>query len=310
MGVTVVHALLRRFCAPLSLAAASLLLGFVPQDAGAVVWTFDDANCVSTSGPSGNCGSGDGNFSDERTYQGSTGGNVTVSGWANTIGGNQQLQRGQISHFAGGLGVRNADAGSGDSNEESFPENGIDNDDRFDLVLLDFGNQSVQLTELTIGGFDQDADLSILAYIGALDPTDPTSFDYLGDREAWWNSTADNNEDLTANGWTVVGNHDVDSGPGVGNPQSVNSGNVASRYWLVSAYNPVFGNTCTPSNSFCQSDFEDYFFISSVTGNVVTPTSVPEPKTALMFAIGLVGFAGLNLAKRRSAHLPLPLAER
>ena len=294
----------RWFFSSLYATAFGFFITLAPGDAGAaVIWTFDTANCVSTSGPAGNCGSGDANFSDFRTYQGSGGaGNVTVSGWANTTGGNERLQLGQITHYNGGLGVVNADAGSGDANENSQPETGIDNDDRFDLVLFDFGTQFVDLREITIGAFNQDSDISVLAYTGNLDPTDSAGAHYLGDQEAWWNSNADKNETLTSNGWSLVGNHDVDSGPGIGTPQDINSTDLVSNYWLVSAFNPVFGISCTPSNSFCQSDYEDYFNILNLVGDIIQqPTAVPEPPALLLMAMSVAGLAGLGLAGRRRA---------
>ena len=187
--------------------ALGFLVALVPGGASALVtWTFDSGNCVSTIGPSGNCGSGDNNFSDSRTYQGTGGaGDVTVSGWANTISSNTQLELGQITHYSGGLGVRNADAPppdgrGGDDSEGTPPEDGIDNDQRFDLVLFDFGPQLVDISQITLGWWQQDADISVLGYTGTLDPTDPSGEDYIGDREAWWNSDLDKNEDLTASG--------------------------------------------------------------------------------------------------------------
>ncbi len=276
------------FAAMLGLAAVQL-----PGIANAAVtWTFNSANCVSTS-PGGNCGGGDNNFADSRTYQGSGGaGNVTVTGWANTTGGNRRLQQGEMAHYGGGLGVKNADAGSGDGGEGSPPEHAVDNDDRFDLVLFDFGTQSVDLSEVALGWFSQDSDLTVLAYTGNLDPTDDTGAHYIGDQESWWNSNADNNETLTSNGWTLIGNHDVDSGPGVPGSQSVNSGDVSSSYWIVSAYNPVFGSNCTPSNSFCQSDYEDYFKISALSGDIIPDDpgpGIPAPATLALIGLGLAG---------------------
>lgn len=290
-----------------SAVALSFCVGFAPENASAaVVWTFDSANCVATTGPSGNCGSGDNNLSDGRTYQPSSGagGNVSVSGWANTISTNTQLELGQITHFGGGLGVSNADGPRGqDTSEGSSPEHAVDNDQRFDLVLFDFGTQLVELNQITLGWWQQDADISVLAYTGNLDPTDSSGADYIGDREAWWNSDTDQNEDLTSHGWELIGNHDVDSNGGSSPSQAINPNNVASSYWLVSAYNPVFGSSCSPQNSYCQSDYEDYFKILSLMGDIRSPTttttSIPEPTSLLLMGMGLAGLAGVGFGRRR-----------
>lgn len=293
----------------IGLAAVALgcSVGFASENArAAVVWTFDSSNCVATVGPSGNCGSGDNNFSDGRTYEPSSGsaGNVSVSGWANTTSGNTRLELGQITHFGGGLGVENADSGGGDSGEGSSPEHAVDNDDRFDLVLFDFGTQLVELNQITLGWFSQDADITVLAYTGNLDPTDSSGDDYIGDREAWWNSDTDSNEDLTSHGWEVIGNHDVDANGGSDPSQDINPNDVASSYWLVSAYNPVFGGSCTPASNWCQSDYEDYFKILSLMGDVrTTPsTPVPEPMAVLLMGMGLVSLAGFGFGRRRQSN--------
>ncbi len=283
--------------------ALGFCVGFVPENASAaVVWTFDTTNCVATIGPSGNCGSGSSNFSDGRTYQTSagTGGNVSVSGWGNTISSNTQLELGQITHYGGGLGVRNADGPRGqDSNEGTSPEHAIDNNERFDLVLFDFGTQLVELNQITLGWWSQDTDISVLAYTGNLDPTDTTGTDYIGDREAWWNSDTDKNEDLTSHGWSLIGNHDVDNGPVPTSTQDINPNDVASSYWLVSAYNPVFGSTCTPGNSYCQADYQDYFKILSLMADIRPAQRIPEPTALLLMAVGIAGLAGFGFAGRR-----------
>ncbi len=280
----------------------------LPLSSSALVsWTFDSASCIATTGPGGSCGPGDGNFSDGRTYAGTGGaGNVTVTGWANTISSNTRLELGQITHFGGGLGVRNADAPApagrgGDDNEGNPPEHAVDNDQRFDLVLFDFGNQLVDLSQITLGYIDNDSDISVLAYTGSDDPTDGSGIDYIGDQEAWWLSSTENNETLTSSGWTLIGNHDVDDGPEAPS-QTINAGDVASSYWLVSAFNPVFGSDCTPSNGYCQADYEEFFKILALAGEIVPPhdtPGVPEPATLSMLVLGLGGTGAAYRRRRR-----------
>jgi len=293
---------------PIFAAMLGLAIGHLPGVASAAVsWTFDSANCVSTS-PGGNCGTGANNFANTRTYAGSGGaGNVTVSGWSNTIGGDQQLEQGDITHYGGGLGVRNADYDRGsppqDPGENFSPEHAVDNDDRFDLVLFDFGTQSVDLSQVAIGWYQQDSDLTVLAYTGNSDPTDSNSADYIGDREAWWNSAADNNEDLTSNGWTLIGNHDVDDGPAPTNSQNINVGGIDSSYWIVAAYNEAFGSSCSPAG-ICQSSYADFFKISAVTGDIMDPPpgqGVPVPATLALIALGLAGIGYKQRGKKKAA---------
>jgi hypothetical protein len=222
---------------------------------------------------------------------------VTVSGWANTWSSNTQLELGKVTHYDGGLGVINADAPGpygrgGDGNEGTSPEHAVDNDGRFDAVLFDFGDQLVDLSRIHLGwptssgGYDRD--ITVLAYTGTLDPTDSSGSDYIGDRDAYWFSSTDNGEDLTTHGWTVIGSHDVDDGPAPFTEQDINAGDTFSSYWLVSAYNPVFGGSCTPSNSYCNTHPADYFKISALAGDI-KPTGVPAPATLALLGLGLAG---------------------
>ncbi len=257
-----------------------------------VTWTFDSANCVATVGPGGNCGSGSGNFSQGRTYQGVGAGavNVTVSGWANTTAGNTQLELGSITHYGSGLGVRNADAGAGDTGEGSTPEHAVDNDQRYDLVLFDFGvGNSVALNDIQIGFVSGDADINLLAYEGggAGDP------DLTG---VVFNAT---NEGLTANGWTHIADYDLSPIDGAVNADPDGAGPLTpatSRYWIVAAHNSVFGDNCINDNNGCPK-LNDHFKIMSVSGALLPPpppppnTGVPVPAPLALFGLGLVGIA-------------------
>lgn len=270
-------------------ALVAVTVAAVPGAASALTWTFSSGNCADTTGPSGNCA--DTSLSSTRTYNASTGaGTVTVSGWANTAdlstgGTDNKVALGQITQYSGGLGVKNADAStsltSGDYNEGNDPEHAIDNNQRTDLVLFNFGANSVNLQSISLGWYNTDTDLSVLAYTGSGDPTSS-----LGNRKL--TSTA---QDLTTNGWTLIGNYDVDSGDTT-NPYtkdiSGDSQGIKSSYWIVSSFSSGFG-TCTG----CQIG-DDYFKILTVAGTIpATPRSgVPEPATAL-----LLGF-GVPLARR------------
>lgn len=250
---------------------------WIPGTASAMLtWTFDYASCKATD-PVNNCNNGA--LSDNRTYWGSDGvSTVTVTGWANTEPGatNDELALGQITQYSGGLGITNGDICC-DSGEGSAPEHAIDNDGRYELVLFDFGDLLVDLSEITEGYSPYDADVSVLAYTGNGDPTSLDGTKYSATQE-----------NLISSGWQLIGNYDIDSGGG----DEVNPSDISSSYWIVAAYSPVFGTTCEPVNA-CY-DGNDAFKISTVTGTVIEPTppsphqNVPEPSTALLLIGGLL----------------------
>lgn len=283
-------------------AAAGLMLAQVPVTSQAAVdWTFDSSNCLSTVG--GSCSAE--SWSSTRTYdEGGSGPDVTVSGWANTIGSNTMMQQGDVTHFGGGngLGVRNADYpggpnGGGDDGEGTPPEHAIDNNDRFDFVLFDFG-ASVTLSEVTLGFYSNDSDITVLAFTDpSSDPLDGDNVNDLNDRTL--TATA---QDLTGNGWTLIGNYDVDGIDGSSVPitAGINPGDVSASYWLIGANADIFGGTCTQGSSpDCDNSPKDYVKLIALAGDINTPppptTSVPEPSTLLALA------GGLALIRRRRA---------
>jgi hypothetical protein len=268
----------------------SAVLASLPLSATALVeWTFNTTNCQSTSGPSGSCGSGSGNLSDSRTYGTSagTGPDVTVTGWGNTANGNSQLEQGEITHYgsSNGLGVRNADGPRGsDVNENNPPEHSVDNEERFDFVLFDFNGTDISLSEASLGWFQNDADITVLVYEGNQDVLDTSAAHYIGDREL----TA-STEDLTSNGWSLVGNFDVDANDGSAPyTQSLNT-TASSSYWLIGAYASAFGSGCTPSG-YCQTSYVDYAKILGLAGTTGggSNNGVPAPSTLLLMGLGLL----------------------
>ncbi len=138
-------------------------------------------------------------------------------------------------------------------------------------------NKVVDVSKLGIGWVNtnagSDADVSLLAYTGAT----PFSGNL--------NNLGSNWANLLNNGWSVVGNY-ARNGTGQFN---VNSGDVVSKYWLVGAYNNVFGTGSGLGIG------NDYFKLNSIT---IEAAKVPEPGTVLLFAMGLLGLAA---SRRRAA---------
>jgi len=245
--------------------------------AAPISYTFDKPHCASTTG-SGNCN--DGQWSSTRTYNGSDGSKVTVSGWANTKNSNKDLELGKITQWSGGLGVKNADAGGGDTNEGSSPEHAVDNNDRIDLVKFVF-DKVITLNFLDIDWFKDDADVSILAYVG----------NGSGDINGLQSNTS--KEELTSNGWKLIGNFDVDSFPNA--DMAFDAGGVYSNQWIISAYNPIFGTGCDPKG-YCQLDGKkDYFKIDGL-GGTEKMNVVPLPAASWLL---MAGIGGLGVFGRR-----------
>ncbi len=258
-------------------------------------WTTSD-HCTSATG--GTCYS---EFADSRTFVSMTGELVTTTAWSNTEningGSNNRLASAEVAQYGGGLGVRNADwnTSPGDPGENASPEHAIDNNDRFDMILFDFQGVSVALEEVYVGWYSNDADISVLAYTG----NGPLNLD---DREVDIDG-----EDLTANGWDIVGNYDVDSdNGGAGNNALIQEGvaeedKVRSSFWLISAYNPIFASAgCATGNNCNFPEWADNFkikdLITSTNDTPPPPTSVPAPGSLLLLATALM------FARKRRTH--------
>ncbi len=201
-----------------------------------------------------------------------------------------------------GLGITATNDLDGGSPDHAMDNDGgrsttTDNpiDGAVDAALFQF-SAGTSLSSLTINWKNDttyssgDADLSVLAYTGSLNSGAlPLNANVSGESFA----------NLLSRGWTFIGNYNMGS---VNTAKTINTGNVYSSYWLVSAYTSVAGSGKGDAAGVL--DFgNDYFKLSGMSGTVCTGTttngvcgsgggagSVPEPTSLLLLASGMLGW--------------------
>jgi hypothetical protein len=208
----------------------------------------------------------------------------------------------------GGLGVTNRDkcTNCGDANEGSTSngEHGLDNNERWDAILFSF-TDAINLTEVGLSWYTNDADISVFAYEpGQLNgtPYDTTlTAPNLADGSTTY---AGNVTGLIAKGWELVGNY-ADLQDRADRTALLGTDKVSS-YWLVMAYNAAFSSggcnkpptdstaTCTNGGS----STYDYMKISLVAGQTPPSNGTPEPGSVVLFGTFL---AGLVWVRRKKA---------
>ncbi|HEY9102130.1 exosortase-dependent surface protein XDP1 [Chitinimonas sp.] len=204
-----------------------------------------------------------------------TGGTDTAGSTANNAA-TQTIQAATSVWYSGGVGISNADACSSgtycDVTEGTSPEHSIDNNQRYDMVLLTF-DSLVKLTDMLLGWWQTDSDVTVMAYTGAGTPTlIGKTYDQLG-----------------GSGWANIGNYS-DLGT---NSKAINAGGVVSSYWLIGAYNPL----ANPNGGSVTGTSSDYVKLYSVSGVVVPPpppSRVPEPGSLALAGAALLAALGIR----------------
>lgn len=186
---------------------------------------------------------------------------MQATAWANTGSGGTI----QNAYLGSDIGVRNRTEGL----NVSSPNHSMDNASQYDSILLSF-SEAVILESLSLHWYSTDSDVTVLAYTGAGTPS-------MGGKTYGG---------LLADGWSLIG-HYSDVGYST---RAVNSGDIASSFWLIGAYNPLVGSAGWTTGN-------DYVKLASVTGVRKPPTGVPEPGSLALLGLGVLGLIGARRHK-------------
>lgn len=174
-----------------------------------------------------------------------------------------------------GLGVDNPGEGS--------PNHATDASGQKESILFSF-SKSVELTKVTMGWIEGDADFSLLRYTG-------------GDSTIAGNTYSDLVSPSTGS-WELVDNYLYSGGyAGGGNTATVNPEGKSSSLWLVAALNSAYW---TGSSGYLGNDF---FKLQSLVATYTPPSgggSIPEPSTLALMSVSFLAF-GFTQRRRRKA---------
>lgn len=152
----------------------------------------------------------------------------------------------------------------------------VDNYGRYDFVLLSF-SEEVELAGISVAYANTDSDISIAAF-------NNNPFNGGSPMERWNEISS---YAVASSSFSNVGSSPANHYYSLNTGSNLNksTSGVASKYWMIGAYNQYFGNGLTSG--------DDYLKFSGLTTTTTRPTTeVSEPVTLSLFAMALVMLAG------------------